>query len=137
MVSSIDRSIVGSEFDRWVFAPVTEAEVRAYAEASGEPVREDGDALVAPVTFVLRLRGKRFMPANMPQLGTMGFDAGKDMELGVPVRVGDVLTVVGSVHDIYEKTGRSGTMAFVVLRTEVANQSGEHVATIDQRLMFR
>lgn len=136
MSLSIDRSVVGSEFDRCTFAPVTEAEIRAYAAASGEPAGDDGGVL-APLTFVLRLRGKRFMPTNLPQLGTIGFDAGKDVEFGVPVRAGDVLTVVGTVHDIYEKTGRSGTMAFVVLRTEVTNQAGERVAVIDQRLMFK
>lgn len=136
MALSIDRSVIGSEFDRCVFDPVSEADIRAYSEASGDPIPGDG-GLVAPATFVLRLRGKRFMPANFPQLGTTAFDAGKDLELLVPVRVGDVLTTVGTVHDVYEKTGRSGTMAFVVLRTVVTNQAGKRVAVIDQRMMFR
>jgi len=57
MALSIDRSLIGTEFDRCVFDPVSAADIRAYAEASGEPIREDG-GLVAPVTFVLRLRGK-------------------------------------------------------------------------------
>jgi len=41
------------------------------------------------------------------------------------------------VHDIYEKTGRTGSMNFIVLRTVVTNQRGESVATIDQKMMFR
>jgi hypothetical protein len=41
------------------------------------------------------------------------------------------------VHDIYEKTGRSGTMHFIVLRASITNQRGETVATIDQKMMFR
>ena len=93
--------------------------------------------MTASPTFVLRLRGSRFMPENMPNLGRTGFDAGKDIEFGVPVRVGDVLTAVSTVHDIYEKTGRSGSMAFVVLRTVVTNQRDEEVAVIDQKMMFR
>lgn len=136
MALSIDRAVIGRELDRCVFEPVSEADLRAYAEVSGDPLREDGGP-VAPATFVLRLRGKRFMPPNFPELGSMAFDAGKDLELGVPVRAGDVLTTVGTVHDVYEKTGRSGTMAFVVLRTVVTNQAGERVAVIDQRMMFR
>jgi 3-methylfumaryl-CoA hydratase len=65
------------------------------------------------------------------------FDAGKDIDFGVPIRVGDVLTAVSTVHDLYEKTGRSGSMAFVVLRTVVTNQRDERVVTIDQKMMFK
>lgn len=129
-----DRSIIGSEFDRTVFAPVTKEAMAEYANTSGEPAP---NATTAPPTFVVRLRGHRWMPTNMPNLGRTGFDAGKDIEFGAPVRVGDVLTAVSTVHDIYEKTGRSGSMAFVVLRTVVTNQRDDQVAVIDQKMMFR
>jgi len=134
MVLDFDRSIIGSEFDRTVFDPVAQETIDQYVRVSGEPIPAPG---VAPPTFVVRLRGDRFMPANMPNLGRTGFDAGKDIEFGVPVRVGDVLTAVSTVHDIYEKTGRSGSMAFVVLRGLITNQRGELVAVIDQKMMFR
>ncbi len=134
MAFDFDRSIIGSEFDRTVFAPVTKEAVAEYAAASGEPSGADS---TAPPTFVVRLRGHRWMPTNMPKLGRTGFDAGKDIEFGVSVRVGDVLTAVSTVHDIYEKTGRTGSMAFVVLRTVVTNQRDEPVAVIDQKMMFR
>jgi acyl dehydratase len=140
MTVPFDRSIVGSEFDRTQLGPVTETEIREYSSASGEPMppAPAGAAeLVAPPTFVLRLRGKRFMPENLPPIGNAAFDAGKDIEFGVPIRVGDVLTVVNTVHDLYEKTGRSGTMAFLVLRAVVTNQRHERVAVIDQKMMFR
>jgi hypothetical protein len=45
--------------------------------------------------------------------------------------------VATSVHEIYEKTGRTGTMTFVVVRFAMTNQRGEHVATIDNRMMYR
>jgi hypothetical protein len=133
----MDRSAVGTEFDRTVLDPVTEEEIRDYASFTGEPVVEDKAGLLAPPSFVLRMRGKRFMPRNLPDLGRSGFDAGTDMELGVPVRVGDVLTTISTVHDLYEKTGRSGRMSFLVLRSVITNQRGEQVAVIDQRMMFR
>jgi hypothetical protein len=141
MTLDFDRSVIGTEFDRSVFDPVTKAEVLEYTAACGEsaatPGAEDAD-LVAPPTFVVRLRGRRFMPDNLPvHLGRAMLDAGKDIEFGVPIRVGDVLTTVSTVHDIYEKTGRSGSMAFVVLRTVVTNQRAEQVAVIDQKMMFR
>lgn len=133
----MDRSAVGTEFDRTVLDAVTEEEIREYASFTAEPIAEDEAGLLAPPSFVLRMRGKRFMPRNLPDLGRSGFDAGKDMELGVPVRVGDILTTVSTVHDLYEKTGRSGRMSFLVLRSVITNQRGEQVAVIDQRMMFR
>lgn len=133
----LDRSVVGSEFDRTVLPPVTEEEIREYASFTGEPVNTDASGIIAPPSFVLRMRGKRFMPRNLPDLGRSGFDAGKDMDMGVAVRPGDVLTSVSTVHDLYEKTGRSGRMTFLVLRSLITNQRGEEVAVIDQRMMFR
>jgi acyl dehydratase len=133
----MDRSAVGTEFDRTVLDAVTEEEIREYASFTGEPIGVDDVGVLAPPSFVLRMRGKRFMPRNLPDLGRSGFDAGKDMELGVPVRVGDVLTTVSTVHDLYEKTGRSGRMSFLVLRSVITNQRDEQVAVIDQRMMFR
>jgi acyl dehydratase len=139
MALDFDRSIIGSEFDRTVFDPVARDEVVEYATAAGEPLPSSTDPTpLASPTFVLRIRGRRFMPANLPaNLGRVGFDAGKDIEFGVPIRVGDVLTAVSTVHDIYEKTGRTGSMAFLVLRTVVTNQRDESVAVIDQKMMFR
>jgi len=138
VVLDLDRSLVGSEFDRTVLDPVTEDQIREYASFTGEPVGvSDSGAMTAPPSFVLRMRGKRFMPRNLPDLGRSGFDAGKDMELGAGVHPGDVLTSVSTVHDLYEKTGRSGRMTFLVLRSVITNQKGEQVAIIDQRMMFR
>ena len=134
MPLEFDRSIIGSEFDRTVLPAVTPEEIQEYSATTGEPSPADR---IAPPTFVVRLRGRRFMPGNLPNLGTNAFDAGKDIEFGPPIRVGDVLTTVSTIHDIYEKTGRSGGMAFVVLRTVVTDQRGELVAVIDQKMMFR
>ena len=134
MALAVDRSVVGSEFDRTTHAPVTPADVEAYVAASGESCPAEG---VAPPTFVVSLRSHRFIPKSLAQLGRAGLDAGKDIEFGAPIRVGDVLTTVSTVYDIYEKTGRSGPMGFIVLRTVVSNQRSEVVAVIDQRMMFR
>lgn len=136
MPFTVDRSIIGREFDRSTHPPVSAAEIRKYAAACGETVA-DGDDPVAPATFTLSLRSRHFMPPELAHVGRSGFDAGKDMELGAPVRVGDVLTSFSVVHDIYEKTGRSGTMNFIVFRTTVTNQRDEMVAIIDQKMMFR
>ena len=78
------------------------------------------------------------MPKSLPtNLGRNGFDAGKDIEIGAAVAPGDVLTATSTVHDVYEKTGRTGTMTFIVFRTTVLNQRQETVAIVDQKMMFR
>jgi acyl dehydratase len=143
----IDRSIIGREFDRTSFPPVTADEIKVYAAACGEtnPLFTDEKraaagphrGLIAPPTFAVSLRSRRFMPRELHSIGRNGFDAGKDIEVGEPVRPGDVLTAVSVVHDLYEKTGRSGTMTFIVFRTTVTNQRDQAVAIIDQRMMFR
>ena len=140
-MSGVDRSLVGQEFDHSVFPPVTAEQIVAYARACGETDprwTQPGPRLVAPPTFALSLRGRHFMPKHMPtSLGQHMFDAGKDVEVGEPVVPGDVLTSISTVHDVYEKTGRSGRMTFVVFRTTVTNQRQETVAAVDQKMMFR
>ena len=46
-----------------------------------------------------------------------------------PIHVGDVLTAVSKVLDIYEKPGkRGGSMSFAVTETTYTNQKGRVVA---------
>lgn len=147
MALDFDRSILGRVFDETTFPPVTKEEILEFAAALGEthPLYTDEAAaargpyggLVAPPTFVTKLRAKKFTPEHLPRFGKTGFDAGRDLEIYVPVRPGDVLTMVSSIHDIYEKTGRTGSMYFIVIRNEVRNQRGEKVAVIDHRIMQR
>jgi acyl dehydratase len=147
MSVTVDRTMVGQEFDHTVFEPVTAEQMLEYARAYGETnphfvdevaaARGPHGGLIACPTFVFRLRGKHFMPRQMHAFGRNSFDAGKDIELGVPVRPGDVLTGSSTVHDVYEKTGRSGTMVFIVFRTTLTNQRGEMVAVVDQKMMSR
>ncbi|MBI3785030.1 MAG: MaoC family dehydratase N-terminal domain-containing protein [Deltaproteobacteria bacterium] len=134
MALDFDRSILGTEFDHSVHPAVRQTDIDAYAATVGETVAAPG---LAPPTYVVSLRTRHFLPPNMPNLGQVGFDAGKDIDFGVPIRVGDTLTSSSTIHDIYEKTGRSGSMRFIVLRTVVTNQRSEQVAVIDQKMMFR
>jgi len=142
MALEFDRSILGQEFDRVEREPVTVDEIVAFAHALGctEPCYlEPGSGLVAHPTFVVRYRGRRFLPDSLPDpLKTrMSFDAGKDIDFGVPIRPGDRISVGAALHDVYEKTGRTGTMTFVVVRFVIRNQRGETVATIDNRLLYK
>jgi acyl dehydratase len=143
MPLEFDRAILGQEFDRVDREPVTADELVAFAEALGETapcyVDPAHPEFVAHPTFVVRYRGHKFLPDSLPDpLKTrMSFDAGKDIEFGVPIRAGDRISVTSSLHDIYEKTGRSGSMTFLVVRFTVRNQDGALVAHIDNRMLYK
>lgn len=142
MALDLDRSIIGEEFDRTTYDPLTAEELIAFATALGETdprYTQAGPDLVAHPTFAVRFKGKKFFPDNLPESlrFRMSFDAGKDLDVGVPVRPGDAITIVSTLHDVYEKTGRTGTMIFVVVRFTLINQRGEQVAVVDNRLMYR
>lgn len=76
----------------------------------------------------------RWRPKNFPELGNgRGMDGGKCVEVFGPIRAGDTLTAETMIADMYAKTGRSGTMIFIVNRMSFVNQDGEQVASVDWR----
>lgn len=135
----IDSSIIGEEYDATVYEPVTKEQIHEFARATGETdPRYLGEDPIAPPTFCVRFRGQLFFhPGIDRSLLMTGFDAGKDIELGAPIRPGDVIRSTSAVSDIYEKTGRSGTMIFLVSCQTLTNQRGELVARLDTRLVLR
>jgi hypothetical protein len=137
-----DPAILGREFDHALCGPVTAEEIVEFARALGETrpeYTEPGPALVAHPTFCLRYKGNKFYPESLPKTIDIrrGFDAGKDLELGVPIRPADTIHVRCTLHEVYEKTGRTGSMYFVVIRFTMTNQRGEMVAIVDNRFMHR
>ena len=64
-------------------------------------------------------------------------DAGKAVHVYKPIRPGVALTAKTHLHDVYEKTGRSGRMLFLVSRMEVFDPDGELLATADARQVVR
>ena len=78
---------------------------------------------------------RRILPAEFPRIGSRGFDAGKTVVSLAPIRPGDTLTARSRIADIYEKTGRSGPMVFIVHRMEFQNQNGEDVSVVDWRMV--
>jgi acyl dehydratase len=135
----IDRSVVGTEYHSTVWPPVTPEEIREFAAACGETdPRYFGPEPVAPPTFCLRFRSELLFHPGLPRdLLVTGFDAGKDIVFGVPIRAGDTIRTHSVVDDVYEKTGRSGTMTFIVSRQTLTNQRGETVALIHSRFVVR
>ena len=93
--------------------------------------------IIAPPAFVASFRYADNVFAQIPAFSHGGLMAGIDIELDAPIRAGDSIRVSSKVKETYEKTGRTGTMIFVVVRSTLTNQKGEVVARVDHRMMNR
>ncbi len=142
-----DPSIIAKVFEVTEPLPVTREMIREFCEALGEtnPLYTDEEAakrgpyggLIAPPSFAVGFRTRRHFLDILPNFSRAGFDAGKDVEFLAPIRPGDQITLSSAIKEIYEKTGRSGSMVFIVIRSTLRNQNGEILAHVDHRFMSR
>ncbi len=111
------------------------------AKAAGEtrpqytdPEHPDFQALPS---FLASLASGRRLPIDFPSLGGIGMDGGKAVRCVKPVKAGVKLTGKTRLHDIYDKSGRSGRMIFLVSRMDLYGPDDEHLATTDSRTVIR
>jgi hypothetical protein len=139
-VEKLKADWTGFEFDRVDF-DVSADELVEFASAVGERqgryVDPDHPEFRAVPNFTTKYHGGRVWPDDFPRLSStsMGFDGGKAVEVHGPIRAGDRLTAKSHIHDIFEKTGRSGPMVFIVHRMEFSNQRDELVSVVDWRFI--
>jgi acyl dehydratase len=144
-VVEFDQSILGKEFVLGSF-DVTEDMIKAFARAVGEtsPQYVDPEAakkttsggLIAPPIFYDVFRADQ-IPDPKVKFGKVSFNAGQRCEFHAPIRPGDTITMKARITDIYEKTGRTGKMVFIVRETTYENQKGEKVAVVEQSQVRR
>lgn len=140
---------------------VSATDIARYARSIGEtdPVFFDADVaraaghpdVVAPPYFPYTIR---MQAANLrdrddlepdgssnedvPPVPTRRAMAGETkLELGVPVRAGDTITLEKRVLDLYEKSGRSGDLVFVVQEFTFTNQHGALVLREEFTRIYR
>lgn len=90
----------------------------------------------ASTAFPTHVNAMRMLPDNFPQFGSgRGIDGGKSIEWHRPMRAGDKLHATVQIGEIYEKTGRSGTMVFIVNRMTFYDTEGRLVAVVDWRMI--
>jgi hypothetical protein len=141
-VAKLKAEWVGREFDEKEF-PVTAEAALGIARACGETdprfVDPEHPDFQAPESYPSHLSGGRIFPEALNPLFRKGFpfDAGKRVEPHGPIRPGDVLVGKSQIHDVYEKTGRSGPMLFLVHRMTFTNQTGDLVSIVDWRMVVR
>lgn len=140
-----DHSVLGVDVEVGTFE-VTKEQIIAFAKAVGETnplYLDEGTAknsrygnLIAPPTFYSVFRTAPGLDPKV-QFGTTGFNAGQHCEFFEPIRPGDTITAQSQVADVYEKTGRTGRMVFILRRTAYTNQHGQKVAVVEQSYVRR
>lgn len=138
------RAKIGIPGRTIVSPPVTETDIRRWAIAvywPEVPPREFWDAEIAAATrWGGIIAPAEFNPFAWPidpserqvrflDPGPLGaiLNGGSEVEYGVPIRPGDVLTSVSTPVEVFERQGRRGPMVFYVAENRWTNQRGEIV----------
>jgi acyl dehydratase len=111
-----------------VTATVEAGHLRRFAEAIGDPnprwLKE------APPTYLVALAPTSYHLPEAEEYGKGWLNGGNRFEYVEAVRVGDQITATGTVADVYEKSGGSGTLLFIIFETNYVNQHGRTVARL-------
>ncbi|HZP44916.1 MAG TPA: MaoC family dehydratase N-terminal domain-containing protein [Candidatus Binataceae bacterium] len=144
---AIDKSVVGKTGKPFTM-PIEWSKVREFARAIRDPnpiwfepelAKKECGGIPVPPTF-LQVAAFWQDGGAIPMAG--GFDMRRilhgeqEFELYRPILVGDVLTGVARIADVYEREGgRGGKMTFMVTEIEYTNQKGEKVAVARSTLI--
>lgn len=116
-------------------ATVEAGHLKRFAEAIGDPSRRWLEQ--APPTFLVALAPVSLHLAEAEEYGKGWLNGGNRFEYFAPVKVGDRITATGRVADVYEKTGGSGNLLFIIFETDYFNQSGTLVAKLRGTMIRR
>jgi hydroxyacyl-ACP dehydratase HTD2-like protein with hotdog domain len=133
----IDKSWIGRTGEP-VTMHVELGKVREFARSikDDDPVYSDAEragetgGVMPPVTFLQTLSHWSDSPRLRPPMDLRRVLHGEqEFEFFKPIVVGDILTAVVRIADLYDKPGkRGGTMTFCVMETDFTNHRGELVA---------
>jgi hypothetical protein len=111
-----------------VEAAVEAGHLKRWAEAIGDTnprwLKE------APPTFLVGLAPASYHIPEAEDYGKGWLNGGNKFEYLAPVKVGDRITAQSTLVDVYEKSGGSGGLLFLVFETEIKNQNGQVVAKL-------
>ena len=94
-------------------------------------------AMLAPPTLCSIFVRDVALPDVGIKFGRTQMHAGQRVQPKAPIYVGDQLMASSHLKDVYAKTGRSGTMVFVVWETTFTNQDGDVVAEVQESFARR
>ena len=133
-----DRTLLGVEFPsdpvivdsgailRYCNATSITASIHTDREAARASGYHD---LVAPITMYPSM-AQRQRPDIKLKFGRTQLFSSESIEALAPLCAGDEVRATTHLKEVYAKTGRSGTMVFVVWETTLTNQREEKIASI-------
>jgi len=143
MAVDYDSALIGKVFEVTDPVSVSAEDIGKFCTAIGEtnPLYTDPEAakagphggLVAPPSLAAIFGDGENIFQNFPEFERRRLAAGMEVEFVTPIRAGDSITTVSQVKEIYEKTGRSGAMVFVVISSTLRKQNGEVAARVEHR----
>jgi acyl dehydratase len=143
MAITVNKDVKGKEYPPFVVT-VERGKIKEFARAIGDlspfylddavgRASEWGD-IVAPPTFAITFRDDNADTGTV--LKDLGVDISRilhgeqEFESYKPIRPGETYLCRSRITDIYEKTGRSGAMAFVVREMTVTDPDNEIVCLV-------
>lgn len=149
MPIQINKAVIGKESPPFVIT-VERGRIKEFARAIGDDnpaylddrlgqASEWGD-IIAPPTFMTTFRDGADSATFLRELGTdisRVLHGEQEFELLRPIQPGQTYVCRARVVDIYEKTGRSGPMAFVVRETAIIDRHNDVVGTMRQVTVIR
>jgi acyl dehydratase len=143
MAIQVNKNVIGKEYPPYAVT-VERGKIKEFARAIGDqnPFHvndavgraSEWSDIIAPPTFGITFRDDSAEAGAM--LRDLGVDISRvlhgeqEFELHRPIRPGQTYLCRAKVLDVYEKSGRSGAMAFVVRQTTVTDAQNEIVATM-------
>ena len=116
-------------------AVVEAGHLKRFVEAIGDP--NPRWAKEAPPTFLVSLAPASVHLEEAEEYGKGWLNGGNRFEYFEPVKVGDRIKATGRVADVYEKTGSSGSLLFIIFETDYVNQDGRVAARLRGTLIRR
>jgi N-terminal half of MaoC dehydratase len=109
-------------------AVVEAGHLKRFAEAIGDSYPRW--LTEAPPTFLVALAPPMTHLPEAEEYGKGWLNGGNRFEYIEPVKVGDEITAIGKVVDVYEKAGSGGGLLFIIFETEYFNRHGRTVARL-------
>ena len=105
---------------------------------SDDGAKEEGfKGMIAPPTLCSIFVREVQLPDIGLDFGKVQMHAGQRVQPVSPIYAGDTISASSHLKEVYAKTGRSGTMVFVVWETTFRNQHDEVVAEVQESFARR
>lgn len=140
----LDKSMIGIASKPYT-AQVDSERVLKFAQAIGDENTLYSDETYAsetayegitiPPTFLIALGSSAEFPLKLDFRRMLHGE--QEFIYHHPVRIGDTLDCTMTVTDVYDREGKSGTMQFLVLDTEMKKEDGTLAAVARNTIIYR